>query len=127
MQNVDIHPSLKAIRTTQLGITISIVLVFVKAIAGYFGHSYALIADATESGADIVSSGLLWLALRIAQKCYVRKMGLEYYVDLHLEVDGDLSVNEGHQIAHRVKDLIINEIHTSGMFLYMLNLIASIL
>lgn len=49
MQNVDIHPSIKAIRTTVLGIVISIGLVFVKYIAGYLGHSYALVADATET------------------------------------------------------------------------------
>lgn len=68
MPAIDIHPSSTAIRTTLLGIGVSVVLIFVKGIAGYFGHSYALIADATESGADILSSGLLWLGLRIALK-----------------------------------------------------------
>src|ERR1700712_1721286 len=68
MATIDIHPSVTAIRTTILGIVISFVLIFVKGIAGYLGHSYALIADATESGADILSSGLLWLGLRIAVK-----------------------------------------------------------
>jgi len=57
-----------AIRTTQLGIAISFILIFVKGIAGYVGHSYALVADATESGADILSSALLWFALRLALK-----------------------------------------------------------
>lgn len=60
--------SSEAIRTTQLGIVISVILIFVKGISGYLGHSYALIADATESGADVVSSGLLWLALKYAQR-----------------------------------------------------------
>lgn len=68
MEAIDIHPSSTAIRTTILGIVVSVVLIFVKGIAGYLGHSYALIADATESGADILSSGLLWLGLRIALK-----------------------------------------------------------
>lgn len=68
MPAIDIHPSSVAIRTTLLGIGVSVVLILVKGIAGYFGHSYALIADATESGADILSSGLLWLGLRIASK-----------------------------------------------------------
>ncbi len=68
MDTIDIHPSSTAIRTTLLGIGVSVVLIFVKGIAGYLGHSYALIADATESGADILSSGLLWLGLRIALK-----------------------------------------------------------
>lgn len=58
----------QAIRTTQIGIMISIALIFVKGISGYLGHSYALIADATESGADVISSGLLWLALLYAQR-----------------------------------------------------------
>jgi len=60
--------SAEAIRTTQLGIIISIILIFVKGIAGHLGQSYALIADATESGADVVSSGLLWVALKYAQR-----------------------------------------------------------
>ena len=68
MNNIDIHPSVTAIRTTLIGIVVSVVLVLVKGISGYAGHSYALIADATESGADILSSGLLWIGLRIALK-----------------------------------------------------------
>ncbi|PTQ98126.1 cation diffusion facilitator family transporter [Mucilaginibacter yixingensis] len=62
------HTTSKALRTTQVGIVISIILVFLKAISGHLGHSYALIADATETGADVFSSGLLLLALRLAVK-----------------------------------------------------------
>lgn len=40
------------------------------------------------------------------EKCFVRKMGFEYYVDIHVEVDGDLTVREGHDIAHHVKEAI---------------------
>ena len=40
------------------------------------------------------------------EKSYVRKMGLSFYVDLHLEVDGNISVHEGHHIAHEVKRAI---------------------
>jgi cation diffusion facilitator family transporter len=40
------------------------------------------------------------------EKCLVRKMGLNYYVDLHLRVDGDISVRDGHDIAHEVKEAI---------------------
>jgi len=39
-------------------------------------------------------------------KCFVRKMGVAYYVDLHVRVDGRISVREGHDLAHRVKDII---------------------
>lgn len=41
------------------------------------------------------------------EKCFVRKMGFELFVDLHVLVDGDLSVREGHDIAHQVKDVIL--------------------
>ncbi|MDQ3117494.1 MAG: cation diffusion facilitator family transporter [Verrucomicrobiota bacterium] len=39
-------------------------------------------------------------------KCFVRKMGLEFYVDLHVGVDERISVREGHELAHKVKDAI---------------------
>ena len=40
------------------------------------------------------------------EKCRARKMGLDYYVDLHVGVDGNISVHQGHKIAHRVKSAI---------------------
>ena len=40
------------------------------------------------------------------EKCRVRKMGLDFYVDLHVGVDGGISVQEGHEIAHQVKRAI---------------------
>lgn len=39
-------------------------------------------------------------------KCFVRKMGLDYFVDLHVVVNGNLSVREGHRIGHEVKDAV---------------------
>lgn len=68
METIKRTASQEAIRTTQLGIIISIALIFAKGISGHIGQSYALIADATESGADVISSGLLWLALKYAQR-----------------------------------------------------------
>jgi len=44
------------------------------------------------------------------EKCWVRKTGMVYIVDLHIEVDGYLSVYEGHDIAHRLKDHLIEKI-----------------
>jgi cation diffusion facilitator family transporter len=40
------------------------------------------------------------------EKCRARKMGLDFYVDLHARVDGNISVHQGHEIAHRVKAAI---------------------
>src|SRR6202023_2779652 len=39
-------------------------------------------------------------------KTFVRKMGLSFYVDLHVKVNGDISVREGHEIAHQVTSAI---------------------
>lgn len=44
------------------------------------------------------------------EKCHVRKMGMTYYVDLHMIVDGNISVIEGHKIAHDLKDEIQKQI-----------------
>ena len=44
------------------------------------------------------------------EKCFVRKTGMVYLVDLHLEVDGDLTVIQGHKIAHDFKDHIMTEL-----------------
>lgn len=41
------------------------------------------------------------------EKCYVRKTGMQFFVDLHVEVDGRLNVKEGHAIGHEVKDSVI--------------------
>ncbi len=43
-------------------------------------------------------------SVKATEKCHVRKMGMHYLVDLHIEVDGNLSVAQGHDIAHQVKD-----------------------
>ena len=40
------------------------------------------------------------------EKCRVRKMGLDFYVDLHVGVKDSISVREGHEIAHQVKTAI---------------------
>ena len=40
------------------------------------------------------------------EKCFIRKMGFSYYVDLHVTVDGELSVRHGHDIARQVKQAI---------------------
>ncbi len=44
------------------------------------------------------------------EKCYIRKTGMTYHVDLHIAVKAEISVKEGHDIAHRVKDNLLHEI-----------------
>jgi divalent metal cation (Fe/Co/Zn/Cd) transporter len=40
------------------------------------------------------------------EKCFVRKMGHQLYVDMHLEVDPQMTVLRSHEIAHAVKNKI---------------------
>lgn len=44
------------------------------------------------------------------EKCYIRKSGLRYHVDLHAIVNGSISVAEGHTISHQLKDHLKREI-----------------
>lgn len=43
-------------------------------------------------------------------KCFVRKMGLSFYVDLHLVVYGELTVRQGHLLSHQVEDEILKAV-----------------
>lgn len=40
------------------------------------------------------------------EKCLVRKMGYYFYVDMHVEVDPQMTVQRSHEIAHEVKDQV---------------------
>jgi divalent metal cation (Fe/Co/Zn/Cd) transporter len=45
--------------------------------------------------------------VRALDKCRVRKSGLSHLVDIQVRVDGSLTVREGHDIAHAVKDALL--------------------
>ncbi|MDP2652865.1 MAG: cation diffusion facilitator family transporter [Candidatus Omnitrophota bacterium] len=45
--------------------------------------------------------------VRNIEKCRVRKSGLNYFVEVHVEVDGTMTVHRGHEIAHNVKDALL--------------------
>jgi cation diffusion facilitator family transporter len=47
--------------------------------------------------------------VRQVEKLWVRKTGLEYLADIHIQVDAQLSVDEGHRIGHSVKDRLLQE------------------
>lgn len=44
------------------------------------------------------------------EKCYVRKSGINYFVDLHITVNSQISVSEGHRISHLLKDKLLMEL-----------------
>jgi divalent metal cation (Fe/Co/Zn/Cd) transporter len=44
------------------------------------------------------------------EKCFARKTGLKWHVDLHLDVDPSMSVYDSHEIATRVREKIRSEV-----------------
>lgn len=51
------------------------------------------------------------------EKCYVRKAGMRFHEDLHAIVDSEISVKEGHDISHKLKDYLQKEIPSLGKVL----------
>jgi cation diffusion facilitator family transporter len=57
-----------AFRSAQMGVLVNAALAAVKLVAGFVGNSYALVADAVESTADIFSSLVVLGGLRVATR-----------------------------------------------------------
>src|SRR5712664_2165191 len=60
------HPAEAGMRSALIGILLNIALAIGKTVAGYLGHSFALIADGIESLADVLSSLVVYFGLRMA-------------------------------------------------------------
>ncbi|HEX3728299.1 MAG TPA: cation transporter dimerization domain-containing protein, partial [Opitutaceae bacterium] len=60
---------------------------------------------AIESGVRAIAAAVP--GVRALDKCRVRKSGLSHLVDIQVRVDGNLTVREGHAIAHAVKDALL--------------------
>jgi len=56
----------RGIRAAQLGMLVNAALAAIKLVAGITGNTYALVADAVESAADIVGSLVVWGGLAVA-------------------------------------------------------------
>lgn len=48
--------------------------------------------------------------VRGVEKCFARKTGLRYHVDLHLEVDPEMTVRQSHEIAHNVQERVTRDL-----------------
>ena len=51
------------------------------------------------------------------EKCFIRKAGMKYQVDLHAIVDAEISVKHGHDLSHQLKDKLRLEIPNLGHIL----------
>lgn len=58
----------RGMRSAQLGMLINALLAATKLVAGILGNTYALVADAVESTADIFASLVVWGGLRLASR-----------------------------------------------------------
>lgn len=48
------------------------------------------------------------------EKCFIRKAGMKYHVDLHAIVSADITVKEGHELSHTLKDTLKTKIPELG-------------
>ena len=68
------------------------------------------IMDAAPDPAIVSAIKLMAIAVdgvKGIEKCRVRKSGTHYFVEIHVEVDGQMSVNTSHLLGHNVKDKLI--------------------
>ena len=63
---------------------------------------------------DIRSISLTVDGIIATEKCFIRKVGMIYHVDLHAKVNGSISVTDGHNLAHQLKDTLRAEIPQLG-------------
>lgn len=66
---------------------------------------------------DIKNVSLTVEGIIETEKCFIRKAGMKYHVDLHAIVNADISVKQGHDIAHKLKDTLKNQIPQLGHIL----------
>ena len=64
--------------------------------------------------ADIRKVALTVEGVMGTEKCFIRKAGMIYHVDLHATVNANLTVKAGHDIAHKLKDTLKNDIPQLG-------------
>ena len=63
---------------------------------------------------DIRKVSLSCAGVVATEKCFVRKAGMKYHVELHAIVQADITVKFGHEIAHNLKDTLLNDIPQLG-------------
>ena len=51
------------------------------------------------------------------EKCHIRKAGMKFHVDLHAMVNSEISVKQGHDLAHKLKDTLSQKIPSLGNIL----------
>ncbi len=61
----------------------------------------AILVEVTQTASSVAS-------VQAVEKLRLRKSGLEFFAEIHIQVDPDLTVSSGHQIGHHVKDALLS-------------------
>lgn len=88
-----------------------VVVVIVASGIALFRHSASELLDA--QAADSLVQKVRETARQVpgvedVETLWIRKSGLEYFADIHVEVNPDMTVAEGHRIGHNVKDRLLD-------------------
>jgi cation diffusion facilitator family transporter len=67
--------------------------------------------------AEIREAALKVNGVKGTEKCFIRKSGMKFHVDLHALVDANITVKAGHDIAHHLKDHLRSAIPKLGEIL----------
>lgn len=63
---------------------------------------------------DIRRTSMLVEGVVGTEKCFIRKAGMKYHVDLHTIVNGEITVRQGHIVAHKLIDKLKQDIPQLG-------------
>jgi cation diffusion facilitator family transporter len=89
---------------------LAVILIITVSGVHLFRDSFSELMDA-QAGADLVAAvrqaAETVEGVRGIEKLWLRKTGLEYLVDIHVEVEAGLRIVEGHRIAHMVENHLL--------------------
>ena len=86
-------------------------IIFINAFLLFKPALYELIDSAPDPQLvlKVRELALMVEGVKGTHKCHIRKLGFDYFVELDVLCDGDLSIRDGHEIAHNVGEIIHEE------------------
>jgi cation diffusion facilitator family transporter len=106
--SLTLHDPARFLRADQYGAAAVGAIVIVTAIRVMIDASYHLMDTMPDDQSMKQIREVAMSVPKVAgvEKCFARKTGLKYHVDLHLEVDPEITVRLSHEIAQQVRDRV---------------------